>query len=360
MPSRELIVALVGVVLLFPLTAGMDQRRPARPDVLATLPPEQLLPLLAFGQRESAADILEVRAVGFLSDRLDRFLTMDGDHLWALYSAIVALDPQSAGACYRGSMFISSVANRPGAAIQMLSMSLGEEDPDYPFPEGSLLRVPVHPEHPRRWLLYHEQASVYFLMLRARVDDPEQREALTRRAGELWLLAGSQPSAPQSLMNVGRKLQGSGLTPLQGFEQERLLWEQRSTSGDVLQREKARARLAEATCGRNREALQQVYDTVVGRGKTVDDLSKLPIRLEYLEDPLGVGFLLSAGKVVAPAYEAARLELQLADTFWSWRKAHPGEIPTEEDFPTVKSKLRPYLRMTVAPEGLRIQGFLPK
>ena len=174
------------------------------------------------------------------------------------------------------------------------------------------------------------------------------------------MLAGSQPGGPESLLSVGRKLVSEGWTPLQGFEQERVLWEQRSTSGDVLQRAKAKERLAEATCGRNREALQQVYTAMVSRGTTAKNVSELPIRAEYLEDPLGVGFLIVNGRVVAPGYEAANAERDVRVLFRGWQRAHPGETPTEADFPEIKARLRPYLRLVVTPDRLEVEGFLPE
>ena len=56
---------LGGALLLFPIQGTLDPLQEEELDLLRTLPPRQVLPLLAFGHPETAADLLEIQATNF-------------------------------------------------------------------------------------------------------------------------------------------------------------------------------------------------------------------------------------------------------------------------------------------------------
>ncbi|RMG12542.1 MAG: hypothetical protein D6731_13635 [Planctomycetota bacterium] len=352
-----------GIGLLFPLASAIDARRPPPLELDETLLPARLLPLLAFGHRETAADLLEIQITNFVIRRIDKIGRPEADRLWTVYEAILSLDPQNADACWRGSVYLSSVANQPEAGILMLRRSLGEEDPEHPFPPGLPPREPVHPLHPRRWLLYHELAAIEFLMLRNRAKTEEERLHHTRRAGELWMLAGQQKDAPKWLIDAGRKLAQRGWSAREAFAYEVRLWEARTRSGDEAQRKEAQRRLQEARCALVREELQERVRLLRERGHPLERLGDLP-GLETRApdtladlDPLGVGYVLVDGRVVAPAFEAARLQRDLEGRFLGWRAQHPDRVPTLEDLGV--HKLSKYLEATIDAQGVRVRGRIP-
>jgi hypothetical protein len=367
---RDGLVLLVGVGLLFPLQGAIDKGRSAPLDVLETLPPEPLLPVLAFGHRESAADLLEIRMNNALVRHIDQSERVDFEQLQRMYNAILTLDAENADAAWRGAVYLSAVADRPDVAVQLLARSLGEEDPLVPPDPDAYARPAVDPGHPRRWVLYHEMAATHFLMLRERAATAEGKKRHLQRAGELWLLAGQQPGGPEWFTNAGRKLVAQAWSAREAMEHEVRLWENRASVGSEAQREKARVRLAEARCAHLRERLQELLDGAGRAGHRVVRLRQLaplfpqvgietsdPHALSDL-DPLGVGYFLRNGRVVAPAYEAARLERDAVDDLVTWLQQHPGEEPTA----AALGLDRPpdFLRFEVSREGIRVRGVLPR
>jgi hypothetical protein len=360
---RDILIVVFGLLLLFPLQKVIDDRRPPPLELTQTLSPEPLLPVLAFGHRESAADVLEIRVTNALIKRLKSHSRLDRDELWRLYGAIMGLDPQNAEACFRGSVYLSSIADSADTAVSLLALSLGEEDPDFPAPPGSR-RTPVHPDHPRRWLLYHEWAAINFLMFRQRAKTPEREAHFARRAGQLWMLAAQQPGAPEWFLDVGRKLAGRGLTRREALEHELRLWGERAKQGDDYQRRRAEARLLEVQCAHMAELLQEKVDALLAKGKVVTHLRELPWGDDVKDkthlsdiDPMGVGYFLDGKRVVAPANWAAKEGRIMQDAFIAWKERHPeGPTPTRED---LRIKDQPHLLVTVSPEGVSVQGRIP-
>lgn len=350
-----LLVVLAGMALLFPLTAALDSRRPEPPDVLELLPPSPILPVLTFGHRETAADLLELKATNFLMESLERMSRLRHEHITSLYEAILTLDPTDPGAHWRAAVYYFAVADRPDLARDLLLRGIAASSPD----------------HPLRVQLFVELASLEIL---AGAGKPEEERLLhVRKAGEVLLRAGGSPGASAELESFGRRLATRGLSTLESLRFEEQLWRDRSRQGEPAMREQAAARLKEVETAIIVEALQLVSDDVTkqtGRSpRDLDDLLRFvaaalstaersggtaPESLEALKshgtaDPLGVGFFLEGSRVVAPALEAARLERDLEERFLRWQSEHPGQAPTLEDLgaPTAA----PFLDVTLDATG---------
>lgn len=354
-----LVVVSVGAALLFPLTGALDRRRPAPPDVLELLPPSPILPVLTFGHRQTAADLLEIEATTFLMQSLQRMDRLRHEHVTRLYDAILTLDPGDPGAHWRAAVFYFAVADRPDLARKILLRGI----------EAS------SPEHPLRVQLFVELASLEILTGAGKPE--EERLAHVRRAGEVLLGAVGSPGASADLEEFGRRLATRGLSSLEALRFEEQLWADRTQQGEPAMREHAAARLRETRAAVIAESLQLVADDVTRQtGRAPHDLAdllrfveaatrtaergggRLPEMLEALrergtEDPLGAGFYLEGSRVVAPGLEAVRLERELDERFLRWQPEHPGETPTLEDLgaPTVA----PFLAVRLDPSGATVR-----
>lgn len=330
-----LAIALLGTAALFPLTATFDRHRTPPPDVLQDLPPAALLPVLTFGHRQTAADVLEVRATNFLMSYLDRMNNLRHEHVARLYDAVLTLDPLDAGAYLRAATYLYAVAGRPDLARATL--------------ERGLLRVPA--THPKRWRLYLELASLELL---AGIDEPEeQRVARVRRAGKL-LHEGE--GVPPQFRHLGRIMATRGLSTLQALRfEEQQLWAPQTRQGEPSMRERALARLLETRAAIVAEALDEAARRFTElQGRAPADLAELqrfviagvgqhqgaglalPEFLAMLsqrgfDDPMGVGFRLEGGRVIAPGVDAARLQRTLEQRLLAWQTTHPGRSPTLAD-----------------------------
>lgn len=356
-----LVVAVAGAALLFPLTGALDRRRPAPPDVLELLPPTPILPVLTFGHRGTAADLLEIKATNFLMQSLEVMDRMRHDHVTRLYDAILAIDPADPGAHWRAAVYYFSVADRPDLAREILRRGI----------EAS------SPEHPRRVQLFVELASLEILTGAGKPE--EERLAHIRRGGEILLQAVGSPGATPELEVFARRLATRGLSTLESLRFEEQLWFERSRQGEPAMRERAAARLKEVRAAVIAEALQRVADDVTRQAgrppRNTDDLlhfvaaatsqarrtgGRLPEALEVLsqlgtDDPLGVGFHLEGARVVAPGLEAARLERRLEERFLRWQLEHPGATPTLADLDATWEEVPPFLHVQLDASGPRVR-----
>ncbi len=317
----QLPVLLVGAGLLFPLQAQIDARRGEPLDVIRTLPPDSVLPVLAFGHRETVSDLLELQATNFLMKRLERLNKLEQEHLDRLYGAVLALDPNNAGAAVRGGMYMSSVADRPHAALAFLRRAAGQE--------GDPARA-VHPQHPERWRLLFEQGSIHLVNLASRSASEAERTRLVSRAGELWREASQQRGAPSNLAGLGDSLAERGLSRLETIQVEAESWRRRVEDDDPLTRRVARRRWRTATSGLRAEVLSEALRQVRAAGQPVETIEELAA-LTGLDtsDPAGVGLRIVRGVVVSPAYEAAALERVLRTRARRWRATNdPAKDPT--------------------------------
>jgi hypothetical protein len=357
-----LAVIVLGAALLFPLQARIDAARASTPppDVLQTLPPKAILPILALGHREAAADLLEVRATNFLMRWLGNMSRMRHEHVTALYDAILTLDPRDPGASWRAAVYLYCVADRSDLAAQVLDRAIA------PPPVG----VPL--EHPERWRLHVERASLE--LLRTRDQPDEQRLQGVRFAAETLLDASRLPAAPQGLREIGEKLLRRGQTRLEALAYAEQLWRGRTLEGEPPMRARARERLAETQAAMILEALRQVAAACAAeqgapaqsiidliayargalqRGGPASDALKV-LRERGAEDPLGYGFrVLPDGEVVAPALEARELQRALEKRLLAW-KQRTGRMPAPEDI-DAPAQPPPYLHVTIGEQGVRVE-----
>lgn len=320
----ELLVLAVGAGLLFPLQAGIDARRGKPPEVIDVLPPESVLPILAFGHREAAADLLEIEATNFLMQHLERFGRLERDHLERLYGAILALDPDDCDACFRGATYLSAVANRPYAALAFLDRALG-----LGADRSTGRRTWVHPGNPRRWRLYFEKGSTYLVLLVPRAADAEERTAAVRKAGEEFLTAAEQPGIDPGLAVSLRASAEDFLTrPLprrRALEFERDEWQNKTQAADPVMRGIAERRRDEVDAALEALDLQRRVDARAAAGEPVTSLEELGVGPPESES---YRLLLRDGRVLAVAYEASSCEQRLQRALDAWEVEHPDETPS--------------------------------
>jgi hypothetical protein len=328
--------AALGALALFPLQAVLDASKPPPPDIIAVLPSPRLLPILAFGHRGAAADLLEIRATNFLMRSLSHRPRADRDHLQTLYDGVVALDPQDAEAYWRAAVYFFAIADQPEVARAMIQRGLRDVDP----------------AHPRRYLLAYELGAQ--TILQAVGKPAAEREAAIREAGALLITTQLMPGAPPALAAIGQSLLGRGLTVTQALEYEADKWveQARGTSEEAL-RARYERRALEARSELARARLQaQVDRWTKDLGAPPASLAQLAQAGAHVEDPLGVGFRLEGSRVVAPGVEAARLERALAPGFSAWWAAH-GTPPTAAELGL--GAVAPWLEVTIDADGVTVR-----
>lgn len=335
-PFAPQAAAAVLALCLFPLQAALDGSKPPPPDLIAVLPPPRLLPILAFGHRGAAADLLEIRATNFLMRSLAERPRADKQHLATLYDGVVALDPQDAEAYWRAGVYFFSIADQPDAAAAILQRGLRD----------------VSPSHPRRYMLAYELAAE--AIIRAMDQAPAAREAAVHEAGALLVTTELMPGAPPTLALIGQNLLRRGLSLTQALEYEAQKWrEQAEGTSEPQLRARYERRALEAQAELARARLQAQVD------QWTKDLGAPPASLEQLaragaavEDPLGVGFRLEGARVVSPAVEALRLERALAGRFDAWRAQHGGGLPTAAELGVDPP---PWLEVHIGDQGVTVR-----
>lgn len=355
------VVALAGAALLFPLQARLDARRTPPPDVLEVLPPRAILPVLTFGHAQTASNLLEIRATNFLMGWLEGMDRLRHEHISRLYDAILTLDPRDAGAYRRASTYFFSVADRSDLAREYLERAV---DPARGVPA----------DHPERWTLFMELASIELM---GGLGAPEaERLERVRRGGELLMRAVGLPGAPPELETFAQRLATRGLSPLEALRYDEQRWLEAAKHGEPAMRAQAERRLVEARAALIAQALQLIADDVARQaGGPPADLDALwrfvdaamrnqeknggpvpaplaVLREHGVDDPLGVGFRLEEGRVVAPGVDARRLQRLLEERFLRWRQARPGEVPTAEHLGLERAA--PHLEVHVDEAGVRV------
>ncbi|HBP20795.1 MAG TPA: hypothetical protein DEA08_23770, partial [Planctomycetes bacterium] len=239
-------VLALGLALLYPVQGALDRAKGPPPNVVRTLPPRSILPILAAGHRETMADLLEIRATNFVLGTKEpgvAFTDEDRDHLWKLYDGILTLDPNDADAGLRGAILMGAFGNRADDCVALAKRTLGEPyelhgEPQPPAGPG------VWAGHPRRWQLYREQAATHLIMHVPQTRDPVERGRYVRRAGEL-LVEAYEAGGPADLGALGEEMRSRGLSEKRLLEQRYELWKARVDSPHESIREEARARLVE-------------------------------------------------------------------------------------------------------------------
>lgn len=329
----EHVALLIGFPLLFPLGWRVDAHPGQEATVLITLPPESILPALACGHGESAADLLEIRATNYVFESLQPGRLLDPLAVTRSWGALAALDPRDPGLVQRGAVMLGALSDRPDDAIRLL--------------ERGLSTVP--PEHRRRWHLYRELAAVHLVSMGQ--EDPAARLEHVRTAGELLQTmadcAGVPDEARESLRGLGEKLRRRGLDRLDVLKREVELWEGRTHEGEPQLREVARERKREAEALLGRERLQRRLDDFRRQlGRSPDTVARLATPgTELPVDPFGVGYFVVDDRIVAPAAEARGLQRALQQRLELRQRGSPGALP-----PTLKD----LLPQAVVPRWLRV------
>ncbi len=335
-PLAPQAMAALLALSLFPLQAALDESKPPPPDIIAVLPAPRLLPILAFGHRGAAADLLEIRATNFLMRSLRDRPRAEKQHLETLYDGVVALDPQDAEAYWRAAVYFFSIADQPAAARAIIERGLKDVDP----------------AHPRRYLLAYELAAQ--TIITALEKPPAEREVAVREAGALLVTTELMPGAPPTLVAIGQNLLRRGLSLTQALEYEAEKWleQARSTSEPQL-RARYERRALEARAELARARLQvQVDQWTKDLGAPPASLKQLAEAGANIADPLGVGFRLEGARVVAPAVDAARLERLLSAQLDAWRRAHGGAVPTAAQ---LGFECPPWLEVHIGDEGVIVR-----
>ncbi len=333
-------LAALLALCLFPLQAALDGSKPPPPDIIAVLPPPRLLPILAFGHRGAAADLLEIRATNFLMRSLRDRPRADKQHLATLYDGVVSLDPQDAEAYWRAAVYFFAIADQPEAARAIIERGLSSVDP----------------AHPRRYMLAYELAAETIIQA---LDKPAaERDARIREAGALLIATEFMTGAPPTLRAIGQSLLRRGLSLTQALEYETDKWlEQARATSEPQLRARYERRALEARAELARARLQVQVD------QWTKDLGAPPASLELLSqagadvlDPLGVGFRLEGARVISPGVDALRLERLLSAQFDAWRRAHGGAVPTAAQ---LGFEAPPWLEVHFGAEGVTVRPRAP-
>jgi len=319
------IAFLLGVVGLFPLQARIDERKPERPSSLLYTPDRRLMKVIACGYGPFLADLVWIQSTGYVI-REFRSGGSHIEHLYALYDVITELDPQYVDAYVMGAVFLSAIGNEPDRAIELLEKGEGR----IAEVKGEMQEVTegrVHPKHKERWKLLNETAAVHLVTYAGYATTLPERYEEIRTGGKLYLYAAKRyplteyPDAPPWYQKMGEGLTIRGgpndpyrdMTPSQYYTVVEQVWLARvlvtPASSPLLKLYERRYAEIEA---------RKVYEDVVAKmGRWKQKHGVAPTRFEDFygkvpEDPLGVGYFLVDGKLVAPALDASVIERQLA------------------------------------------------
>lgn len=358
-------VPIVGVLLLFPLSVLLDHYTPPPPNVVQTLPPASVLPVLASGHRETFAAFLELKAVGFVLGTMEpgtSFSDENRDHTFLLYQGILTLDPDDVDAAVRGSVLLSAFGWRADSSAQLLRMARGEP---YTYKGKRRLQRSANPAHPSYWRLWFEEAGIYLSMRANEVQSPAERDAWIRKAGLAWIEAEERGAPPGfGLRRAGERLTLRGLDRAALLEREQQIWEQRLASSPAEVQPQIAARVKALVSVRMALALDEhpqvrpMAEHVAKRGGRVSDIRKLPLSFppEALEPPSGGTFEIIGGHVVCPQAEAFLLAQSLTQSLQRLREANPTQFLTLADLNWI---VPPYAELLESNPLFRVLGWYP-
>jgi hypothetical protein len=327
----ELAGLAAGLALLFPLQAAIDAARPQRPSSFLYTPDRRLMKVISFGHELTLADLVWVQSTDYVITEFTSGKTHI-EHLYNLYDVITDLDPNYIDAYVMGSTFLSSVAEQPERALELLEKGEGKllddgvtvtDDPAHP---GK-----VHPDHKDRWKLLNETAGTHLVSLAGFAPTLAERQAEVRLGGRLYLFAAKRypysvwkrdPAFPDWFEDMGTKLtqrQEDLNLRTSWYQAVETVWLQRkhfSVQGSPIDQLCDR-RLAEIRSLYWKDVLDRAMAKYAEKegaapGSLKDLVPFLPKPLTELpKDPVGVGYFLVGRAVVAPALDAARLEREL-------------------------------------------------
>ncbi len=326
------IAFLLGVAGLFPLQARIDERKPERPSSLLYTPDRRLMKVIACGYGPFLADLVWLQSTSYV---IREFKSGGAhiEHLYSLYDVITELDPQYVDAYVMGAVFLSAIGNEPERAIELLEKGEGR----IAEVKGEMQEVTegrVHPKHKERWKLLNETAAVHLVTYAGYATTLPERYEEIRTGGKLYLYAAKRyplteyPDAPPwyQKMGEGLTIRGSAndpykdMTPAEYYNVVEQVWLARV--------------LVTPASSPFRKVYERRYAEIEARKVYEDLLAKIeqwkrthggvpPTRFEKTPaDPLGVGFFLVDGKLIAPALDAAMFERQLARDANAFHRAH--------------------------------------
>lgn len=271
LPRVALVLALFLVVgqIQKPIDEQRVSRKTARKNKLLYLPKSQVMKLLSFGHSGVMGHMLFLQSLKYLLVELKQ--NPNPLYINRLFNTLVAIDPQGIHYYTVGSLFLSSLAQREQAGLDLLARAdqrhyqvnfdevlpikapEGEPRPvkwlDFATwvtpqqPQGGLL----HPQHPKRHLIPMERASYFIIMKRD-----------YQNAGHEFIVAGEMDSNPdRDLVSHGKFLieRSKQLTPVARLEIAKLrLQEQIKGLGNEALKKEASQRLDEI-----RVRLNEIY-----------------------------------------------------------------------------------------------------
>jgi len=311
-------VFLGALAALFPLQALADAHRPELPSSLLYTPDRRLMKVVACGHGSLLADLVWVESTNYVMTGFKSGKT-HLEHLYALYDVMTELDPDFIDAYVMGAVFLSSVADEAELAVKLLEKGHGRLEER----AGAMAQVTsgtVHPLDKERWRLVNELAATHYVSFAGYAPTLEERYLEINLGGRM-LVWGAQrydraryPERPEWWEEIGRRLAAGDAAHAQGsrggwYQAAAQVWEQR------LHFTEKSSPLYDLYLRRYEEVLsRQVFE------KTQAEMAKGRVPVKLPDDPLGVGFFIVEGRLVAPGLDAALLERQLAHDAAAFRR----------------------------------------
>ena len=320
--ADALTIAGVGLALLviWPLQRSIDGTRAPVASSFVFTPDRRLMKVAACGHGPTLADLVWVQSMGYV---LNEFKNgrVHMQHLYARFDTMTELDPHFVDAYVMGAVFLSAIAQEPERSLDLIRKGEGTIDTTGEIAVEKTGGT-VYAGHPERWRLLNEHAATHLVTLAGFATTIEERTLELRTAGKLYSFGIGRyprdryPSRPPFFEWVGPALvkKRADARDWQVFRRAaRTVWQARTTiapKGSAFETVVQR-RLAELDA---RDALEQIEGSLA-RYSSRHLFNAIPLRLEGLarpfgdlprlpRDPLGVGFFLLDGRVVAPALDA--------------------------------------------------------
>lgn len=344
--------ALLGPVYLVQRRIDAVPEAMEKPELLY-LPESGVMQALACGHQGALEDVLKIQAITYLLKELRD--TTNPRYLVQLFKTMTDLDPQDAESYVLGALFLSSIAQRHQASLDLLARAdgrrfvIGEDgkvraldrEPEAAEPRwldfvGRFSpRDPkggrLHPEHPLAWRVAENRAS-YFLVMRQEyslaADEylemaramawADNAEALRKRA------EGTEAYA------IDLKARSENSTERRQLEETLKGLDRRlkSTANEAIERETKR-RIEEVETRLNEigmeAAVAAVYKARRMRVTSVEQL-KLFIKKGEIRDPIGTGYVFFPdGRVRSPGRVKREAEREARAALRAYEDAHGGQ-----------------------------------
>lgn len=154
---------------------------------LLLMPKRGVMKVLSFGHGSTGADLLFIQALNYVLRDIEK--KPNPLYLKRLFETMVALDPQAESRYTTGALFLSAIAQRHQAALDLLEQAdgraykLGIEKAEFraPFPQENRREDwldfkqrlihnyktirDLHPDHPRSWMI-NRSRSTFFITTR--------------------------------------------------------------------------------------------------------------------------------------------------------------------------------------------------